>query len=234
MTVSAAILARLAALNMPAEAFREVLAIVAEVQSSYDDLRSVDDARREASRLASKKYRENKRGVTSPSDDASYDAKGGYPSIPPRLSLFQEEEEKNSLPIKKEGVKETARASFDLFWEMYPNKVGKKDAERKFIAIAKSGVVTFDELMAGLDRYVHKADDRPWCNPATWLNQHRWTDKPAQVTNGRSLLAATERIIDQLGGREAARDYVPGSAGPKPLDLVSGQGQLGFRRLPPR
>jgi uncharacterized protein YdaU (DUF1376 family) len=68
-------------------------------------------------------------------------------------------------------------AGFNEFWAMYPNKVGKPDAERKFAkALAKTDLET---LMAGLRRYVAKTDDRPWCNPSTWLNQERWADQPA-------------------------------------------------------
>jgi hypothetical protein len=39
--------------------------------------------------------------------------------------------------------------------------------------------VTIEALMDGLARYVAKTDDRPWCNPATWLHQARWEDQPA-------------------------------------------------------
>lgn len=68
---------------------------------------------------------------------------------------------------------------FDRFWTEYPNKVGKRDAEKAFERALKR--VDLPELMAGLARYVAKTDDRPWCNPATWLNQDRWTDQPAQA-----------------------------------------------------
>jgi hypothetical protein len=65
------------------------------------------------------------------------------------------------------------------FWEKYPHKVGKAAALAKLERAAKTGRVTFENLMAGLDRYVHKTDDRPWCNPATWIHQDRWLDQPA-------------------------------------------------------
>lgn len=46
--------------------------------------------------------------------------------------------------------------------------------------------VPMDDLMAGLRRYVAKTDDRPWSNPATWLNQDRWDDQPAPVPRNRA------------------------------------------------
>lgn len=70
--------------------------------------------------------------------------------------------------------------SFARFWEAYPHKVGKGAAERSFDRVRKSGKVAFAELMAGLERYkATKPAEREWCNPATWLNQRRWEDKPA-------------------------------------------------------
>lgn len=67
---------------------------------------------------------------------------------------------------------------FDQFWAVYPNKVGKRAAEKAFAAARKR--VSQADLMAGLVAYTRKSDDRPWCNPATWLNQDRWEDRPAQ------------------------------------------------------
>ena len=66
---------------------------------------------------------------------------------------------------------------FEAFWEIYPNKVGKADARKKFGRAVRSASI--DTIMAGLKRYVAKTDDRPWCNPSTWLHQERWADQPA-------------------------------------------------------
>jgi hypothetical protein len=66
---------------------------------------------------------------------------------------------------------------FDEFWSLFPNKVGKRDAERAF-ANARSRA-PLETILDGLRRYAAKADDRPWCNPATFLNQDRWADQPA-------------------------------------------------------
>lgn len=71
--------------------------------------------------------------------------------------------------------------AFDRFWQSFPNKVGKSAAVRAFDVVRRSGSVSFGQMMAGLDRYSRKTDDRPWCNPATWLNQGRWDDAPAEM-----------------------------------------------------
>lgn len=74
----------------------------------------------------------------------------------------------------------SARGEFDQFWLIYPNKVGKRAAESAFATARKR--VSQPDLIAGLLRYIAKTDDRPWCNPSTWLNQDRWTDEPAAPT----------------------------------------------------
>jgi hypothetical protein len=76
----------------------------------------------------------------------------------------------------------------EQFWSTYPHKIGKADA---LSVLDKLHSKTKDRpewthLMTGLRRYIeNKPDDRNWCNPATWLRQHRWLDEPApHVHNG--------------------------------------------------
>jgi len=128
---------------------------------------------------------------------------------------------KESINEEKKEERETentrARGDFDEFWDVFPNKVGKQAAKTAFDKVRKTHNVTIDVMMSALRRYVTKTDDRPWCNPATWLNQGRWEDQPAEVKSGKSAIAAADRLIDKLGGMEAANAYVPGSSGPAPL-----------------
>jgi hypothetical protein len=71
------------------------------------------------------------------------------------------------------------------FWQKYPHKVGKAAAFKSLERIWHSKArPEFAELMAALERYVNKTDDRHWCNPATWLNQERWSDQPALFNGG--------------------------------------------------
>lgn len=91
----------------------------------------------------------------------------------PKCSTFTAEpiREPINLPVKREADE------FEQFWAIYPNKVGKRQAEKSFASARKR--TSFEPLMAGLAAYINKTDDRAWCNPATWLNQDRWEDKPA-------------------------------------------------------
>lgn len=68
---------------------------------------------------------------------------------------------------------------FDKFWSAYPHKVGKDKAIKAFRS-ALERMDNFDPLgvlLVSLGRYKsEKPSDRPWCNPATWLNEGRWMD----------------------------------------------------------
>jgi hypothetical protein len=70
------------------------------------------------------------------------------------------------------------------FWALYPHKVAKNAARKAAAKIERANLVDLETLLAALRRYIGKTDDRPWCNPATWLNEHRWTDEPAAVSTG--------------------------------------------------
>lgn len=116
---------------------------------------------------------------------------------PSNATILPEQKDSNALASSSQpqshspnGENTRERASRPLaefekeFWPIYPNRVGK-DAARKSWERAV-GRAPVSEIMAGLRRYVAKTDDRPWCNPATWLNQGRWADEPA--TNGAQVL----------------------------------------------
>ncbi len=125
------------------------------------------------------------------------------------LAFFSEESFLSS--VAKEKKEPIERGDFGEFWRVYPHKVGKTAALKAFKNAMKS--VAFEQLMVGLHAYVNKTDDRPWCNPATWLNQGRWDDKPAagngtrQIRSDKSTLAETFREIrSELGFGEDRRN----------------------------
>jgi hypothetical protein len=99
----------------------------------------------------------------------------------------------NNRNKKPSGTKVALRAdwpsdAFDRFYENYPHKVGKAAARRAFEKVQRnfSSGLLWADFCAGVRRYTRKTDDRPWCNPATFLNQERWADQPAAVVpNGR-------------------------------------------------
>ncbi len=152
---------------------------------------------RSAGAIRQERYRRNKASQVTESDvgDALSSPSGSSPkplSPNPHQSIPPSPPKGGSSP-----------AGFEDFWAIYPNRVGKRDAEKSFAkALSRANL---PEILAGLRRYVAKTDDRPWCNPATWLNQDRWADDPAHVP--RQQAPPRERTIfdaiDDFTGRNA-------------------------------
>lgn len=178
MPADAAMLHKLAALGLSAEQVAGVVAIFDEA----------DQDRRAKSRDRSRRYRE--RHVTSRDGDVmqrdgdvtSRDAppdKEKVPDLPKKTNpQFSPPTEVRTNRAREET------AGFDAFWQVWPNKVGKPAAAKAWPKAVKSAG-SVDRIIEGVRRYVAaKPPDRPWLNPATFLNQERWADAPATVATG--------------------------------------------------
>jgi hypothetical protein len=154
---------------------------------------------------------------------------------------------------QKEDTREAALSSaeprFEVFWSEWPNKVGKPAALKALKSAVKRA--PFGEIMDGVASYIRdKPPDRPWLNPATFLNQNRWEDQPAQVAHGRiqetENLSAVARRHAEAGIAFGERPTTPSlcviSRGPdvrllsqggseRPGDLRSSDG-CGLERIP--
>ena len=83
-----------------------------------------------------------------------------------------------SIPIKrkKEGKNKEVNKDFELFWNAYPKKIGKKKVEDKFNSID----FPIDKILKNIE--LQKQSDQ-WQtqqyipNPETYLNQERWEDE---------------------------------------------------------
>jgi len=95
------------------------------------------------------------------------------------IALRKEEEVEEEKKETRASRAPSNSVEFDRWWAGYPDKVGKGAARKAFHkALTKTSL---DQLLAGIERYkATKPPDRPWCNPATWLNQERWLDVPAE------------------------------------------------------
>jgi uncharacterized protein YdaU (DUF1376 family) len=155
---------------------------------------------REKSEKISEKAQEssNKRWARAKENNALADAK----------AILLQSQSHTQDKEKKEETRARRAWPFEEFWKLFPNKVGKGAAEKAFRKVEKSQSVDFPFLLEALRRYAAKNDDRPWCNPATWLNQSRWTDEPAEVVSGKvqrtgtggSLIAAIDKMRASLAG----------------------------------
>jgi hypothetical protein len=100
------------------------------------------------------------------------------------------------------------------FWPLYPNKVGKPVARQSWVKARRTA--DLETILSGLRAYLAKIDDRPWCNPATWLNQERWNDAPAAAPragpvippqNNRNVYLGVDKqkqLIDEIFDRREA------------------------------
>ena len=138
----------------------------------------------------------------------------------------------NKKEVSKKDTREVALSDDwpsgheDIFWVYWPNKVGKP-AAMKALASARKRCASFSAIIAGVHAYIRdKPPDRPWLNPATFLNQNRWEDQPAQVQNGKTsnIIQATDNLVSILAsfdGRASETDAICGPESAADVRLLS-------------
>lgn len=110
--------------------------------------------------------------------------------VPPEPSPPAEK----AAPAKAVAVS-VRQADFERFWLEVPKKVGKDDANRKFLAALKASQVSVDELVGGMRRYAqhvrsNSIEPKYIVNPATWLHQGRWKDELQPRVQAKSKIRA--------------------------------------------
>lgn len=123
---------------------------------------------------------------------------------------------RGSVPHPKE-----VEAAFAEFWPIYPRKVGKGDARRKYAAALKGGASTA-EILLGARRYAETCrnieDPRFIKHPATWLHKECWTDEPepkaAPKFNNGWVAVMHEAAMEAASGSYDAGGIFTGAARP--------------------
>ena len=90
---------------------------------------------------------------------------------------------------------------FERFWQAYPKKVGKGEAQK---AWKKNGHPGIDQIIAVVARARQTSkwledNGRFIPNPATWLNQKRWDDE--YITAGELEAQAEQRHREIYGDK---------------------------------
>jgi hypothetical protein len=108
----------------------------------------------------------------------------GKPTTGKPTSVFQALIEEPPKKKRKENSSSPdGDARFDEFWALYPRKVGKTAAERKWVTLVRNGTDP-TVIIAGLRRHLPELDSRAVKfrpHPATWLSQGRWEDEVAEL-----------------------------------------------------
>jgi hypothetical protein len=102
--------------------------------------------------------------------------------VPEKVST---EEKRQTMPLPSEDAEESVASAklrgsnFLDFWDTYPKRVGKIEAQRAWNKAIKAGVLP-ESILEGAKRYASDLTRDPQftAHPATWLNQGRWMDDP--------------------------------------------------------
>lgn len=104
-----------------------------------------------------------------------------------------------SKPTCSPSVSGSAGDEFSVFWNLYPKKVAKAEAEKAWKRLSPSRHLLAD-LLAGLERQKALPD---WTRdggkfipyPATWLNGRRWEDEAPLAAEATALPACLEGVL---------------------------------------
>lgn len=212
MKITAAMLAEFAALGLSPEQMAGVSGIIEREEGKR--LKKDRDRKRNSKEFhGTDVHSAEKTGQVSPKERS--------PLHPPKEitpSPLSEANASSSEPRAGTTSEPMARLEFDNeFWPRYPNKVGKPRALEAYIAARRKA--TLPEILDGLARYKSdKPPDRQWLNPATFLNQERWTDEPAPVDRnpGRTGSEPAHDPIFRALARQAAECGGDGEWPPDP------------------
>lgn len=214
--ISADHLRRLTALNVSAEALQVFLSILAELQGADDARREREDAERERERVRRAKYPRQPRGRHKDGhSDATVTELGrgrdGHSDGPPSDSL--KKERKNPETIEVSGPAGPTQAELEKALYARGRQVLGKASGGLIATLLKTKQYDVALARAVIETSSTKHDPREYVGAAI----------RSKANDPKSAIAAADRLIDRLGGVEAANGYVPGSSGPAPLRLDFGQ-----------
>ena len=146
-----------------------------QIESIFDGLKPNIDVSRINSKNGAKPKRTKNETVTSQKPNENETKTKAK-----QIEVEKEVEEE----IEKESIKNTTRARtpsdarFNIFWQTYPKKVGKKAAYSAW----KRAKITSDQFQDVIKAIEEQKESDQWKrgyipNPATWLNQGRWDDE---------------------------------------------------------
>lgn len=108
-------------------------------------------------------------------------------------------QETKNKAIKKQNkeLNELQEKQFDKFWQAYPKKVSKKQAQKSWKKISPS-LELFEKILKALEMVKQteqwKKDNGKYVPyPATWLNQERWTDEINMMQDNKMAIKEEQK-----------------------------------------
>jgi hypothetical protein len=128
---------------------------------------------------------------------------------PPEKEKEKEKEKMKTIPANVARSRGSGDSSlgFDHFWDQWPKKVGKAEAEKAWKRLGPDEALQ-EQMLAAID---HQRDSDAWRkdggafipNPATWLRGRRWEDDvgPVQVAYSAAEIEVMTAYNLALGDR---------------------------------
>ena len=108
-------------------------------------------------------------------------------------------QETKNKAIKKQNkeLNELQEKQFDKFWQAYPKKVSKKQAQKSWKKINPS-LELFEKILKALEMVKQteqwKKDNGKFIPyPATWLNQERWNDEIKMMQDNKMAIKEEQK-----------------------------------------
>ena len=113
-----------------------------------------------------------------------------YPEL---LEIEIEKDKELEINIPQSSSDDSSLSeNFEKLWQLYPKKVGKKNAFASYKKAIKEGA-TNKQIQDGIVGYKKHLERTEWLNPAhgsVWFNQERWNDEydlPPEQQNKKYL-----------------------------------------------
>ena len=86
-----------------------------------------------------------------------------------------------TIYLSKQGriMFDDSEITFDMFYKLYPRKVGRFTANKSFNKLKKADKkLAYDGLLNYIKIWKHDKTEKQFIpHPSTWLNQRRWEDE---------------------------------------------------------
>lgn len=145
-------------------------------------------------------YKNNNKNIYAHSENEQvYNHKDDKQKENDSLSSNTIKQETKNKAIKKQNkeLNELQEKQFDKFWQAYPKKVSKKQAQKSWKKINPS-LELFEKILKALEMVKQteqwKKDNGKYVPyPATWLNQERWTDEINMMQDNKMAIKEEQK-----------------------------------------